>query len=100
MIRCAPVGILLWLALACAGAPAPASNPAVAPSGDVPAKSLLLAFYHPWYGTPWGPTGKWKQWTSFKFPDRYHPEKIIDGWRHEIASGDYPLIGPYDTSDP
>ena len=62
-------------------------------------KPLALAFYHPWYGTPWGPSGHWKQWTSFKFPDRYHPEKIVDG-RHNIASGDYPLIGPYDTSDP
>ncbi|EEF61448.1 hypothetical protein [Pedosphaera parvula] len=63
-------------------------------------KPLVLAFYHPWYGTPWGPTGKWKQWSSFKFPERYHPEKVVDGWKHQIASGDYPLIGAYDTSDP
>lgn len=69
-------------------------------STEDPKKPLLLAFYHPWYGTPWGPTGKWKQWGSFKFKDRYKPEKVIDGWKHDIASGDYPLIGPYDTSDP
>lgn len=64
-----------------------------------PAKPLLLAFYHPWYGTPWGPTGKWNKWDSFKFPDRYHPERLTKAGRHDIASADYPLIGPYDTSD-
>jgi hypothetical protein len=62
------------------------------PKDDKPKKPLLLAFYHPWYGTPWGPTGKWKQWSSYKFPEKYHPEKVVEGWRHDIASGDYPLM--------
>ena len=65
-----------------------------------PKKPLLLAFYHPWYSTPWGPTGKWHKWDSFKFPERYHPEHITKAGRHDIATADYPLIGPYDTSDP
>jgi len=70
-----------------------------AAQGDPAQKPVVLAFYHPWYGTPWGPSGKWKQWNSYKFPDRYQPEKIVAG-KHQIASGAYPLIGPYDTSDP
>jgi hypothetical protein len=73
-----------------------------APADSRPAgkKPILLAFYHPWYGTPWGPGKEWKHWNSFRFPDRYHPEKLLDNRRHDIASSDYPLIGPYDTSDP
>lgn len=63
-------------------------------------RPLLLAFYHPWYGTPWGPAGKWIKWDSSQFPGRYHPEQVRQGWRHDIASGDYPLIGPHDVSDP
>jgi hypothetical protein len=85
---------LLVLIACCASVQAGTEKPA-----EHSRKPLVLAFYHPWYGTPWGPTGKWKQWSSFKFPERYQPEKVVAG-RHQIASGDYPLIGPYDTSDP
>jgi len=63
-------------------------------------RPLLLAFYHPWYGTPSGPSHQWRKWDSFRFPDRYQPDRITNGWRHDIASADYPLIGPYDVSDP
>lgn len=64
------------------------------------AKPLLLAFYHPWYGTPDGSAGRWHKWDSFRFPDRYRPERRLPNGRHEIASADYPLIGPYDQGDP
>lgn len=61
---------------------------------------LLLAFYHPWYGTPEGSAGEWYKWDSFRFPDRYRPERVLPNGRREIASADYPLIGPYDQGDP
>lgn len=63
-------------------------------------KPLLLAFYHPWYAAEHGPSKQWRKWDSWKFPQRYNPEQIEEGWRRKIASGDYPLIGPYDASDP
>jgi hypothetical protein len=62
-------------------------------------KPLLFAFYHPWYGTPGGSAKQWYKWDSFRFPDRYKPERVLANGRREIASMDYPLIGPYDQGD-
>ncbi len=62
-------------------------------------RPIVLAFYHPWYGTPTGSAGSWFKWDSFYFPGRYHPEKLRRDGRRDIASGDYPLIGPYDQGD-
>jgi glycosyl hydrolase family 99 len=70
------------------------------PNASKGEKPLLLAFYHPWYGTPWGPSHRWRKWDSWKFSERYNAERVRDGWRRDIASADYPLIGPYDVSDP
>jgi hypothetical protein len=69
------------------------------PREGEPKRPLLLAFYHPWYGTPSGSAQRWYKWDSFRFPDRYHPEKVKADGRREIATGDYPLIGPYDQGD-
>jgi hypothetical protein len=63
------------------------------------ARPILLAFYHPWYGTPWGSAQCWHKWDSYHFPGRYYPEQIKPNGRRDIASGDYPLIGPYDQGD-
>jgi hypothetical protein len=63
-------------------------------------KPLVLAFYHPWYGTPRGSARHWYQWDSWKFPGRYDPERIKENGQRDIASADYPLIGPYDQGDP
>jgi hypothetical protein len=60
---------------------------------------LVLAFYHPWYGTPSGSAKQWYKWDSFRFPGRYNPERIKADGRREIACADYPLIGPYDQGD-
>lgn len=81
------------LALACFG---PRLSPALAAQTNQP---LVLAFYHPWYGTPNGSATNWYKWDSFRFPERYKPERILSNGRHEIASMDYPLIGPYDQGD-
>src|SRR5688572_16970785 len=65
-----------------------------------PKKPVLLAFYHPWYGTPTGSAGTWFKWDSFAFPDRYDPTRIKANGQRDIASPDYPLIGTYDNGDP
>lgn len=62
-------------------------------------RPLVLAFYHPWYGTPSGSAKQWYKWDSFRFPGRYNPERIQPNGRREIASMDYPLIGLYDQGD-
>ena len=77
----------------------PAGGFAAEKAKKKPGKPLVLAFYHPCHGTPWGPSKEWKGWDSRVFPGKYDPSKM-SGERREIASGDYPLIGPYDTSDP
>ena len=66
---------------------------------NAPGRPILLAFCHPWYGTPWGSAQSWHKWDSYAFPGRYHPERIKANGRRDIASGDYPLIGPYDQGD-
>jgi hypothetical protein len=66
---------------------------------EASARPIVLAFYHPWYGMPEGSAKRWHKWDSYAFPGRYHPEKLKSAGRHDIASGDYPLIGPYDQGD-
>lgn len=63
-------------------------------------KPITLAFYHPWYATPWGPTHRWYKWDSFRFHDRYSPDRIKADGHRDIAAVEYPLIGPYDQTDP
>ncbi len=63
------------------------------------ARPIVLAFYHPWYGTPWGSAQCWHKWDSYSFPGRFHPGQVKADGRRDIASGDYPLIGPYDQGD-
>lgn len=56
----------------------------------------VLALYHIWYGSRYGPTGKWFHWNH----NGYNPDRVVDGRRH-IPSPDYPLIPPekYDSQD-
>ena len=86
----------LKLLLACCFLSAPAMAGRAAPATNRP---VLLAFYHPWYGTPRGSAHAWFKWDSWAFPGRYHPERLKPDGRHDIASGDYPLIGPYDQGE-
>lgn len=56
---------------------------------------VVLAHYMPWYETK-EVSGKWGwHWTM----NHFNPENLKKG-RREIASKLYPLIGPYDSSDP
>lgn len=55
---------------------------------------LVLAFYYPWYGTPWGPTAAWRHWDE----GGHNPDVSVEG-RRDLAAADYPVEGPYDSRD-
>jgi len=88
----------LWLRPALP--PAPRRAPAEWPR-------LVLAFHYPWYGTPTGPSGRWRHWNHARVA---LPEERILGFhdpRWEVAPGrldlgtaHYPARGPYDSRDP
>jgi hypothetical protein len=66
----------------------------------------VLAFHYAWYGTPWGPNGRWQHWNHvFPPPEgahersEYNPDVILNGRRH-IGTALYPLDGVYDSQDP
>ena len=50
----------------------------------------VLSFYYPWYGTPYGPSGRWIHWDLCG----HRP------WEGDLASAHIPLLGPYDSKDP
>ena len=63
-----------------------------------------MAFYHGWYGSPFGPSGKWVHWNHWVMDTstgkivRYHdPDKFVNGSRRDIGAVDYPILGPYDV---
>jgi len=55
---------------------------------------IVIGEYHNWYST--GP--EWFHWSWTGPGPKRNPEKILDGKR-ELASANYPLIGPYDSRD-
>lgn len=66
-----------------------------APLQEAIAEPVLLVHYMPWYSAPpsggvWG----W-HWTM----NHFDPERFRWDGRREIASHEYPLIGPYDSGD-
>jgi hypothetical protein len=64
--------------------------------GGTPERKTLLAHYMPWFASK-DISGHWGwHWTM----DARNPDKTDNQGKREIASHDYPLIGPYDSSDP
>lgn len=65
----------------------------------------VLAFHYAWYGTPWGPNGRWQHWNHPFRPSEglersaYNPDIILHGRRH-IGTALYPMDGVYDSQDP
>jgi len=67
----------------------------------------VLAFHYPWYGTPSGPSGRWRHW---RHPRLAGPAARVLGFRDprrtagpdrlDLAATHYPLDGPYDSRDP
>lgn len=67
--------------------------------------SKVMAFYYPWYGGP----PEYRHWASATADPRFahDPNRVTDsgsqypdGVRRDIASTNYPLLGPYDSADP
>ncbi|MCM2374547.1 glycoside hydrolase family 71/99-like protein [Aporhodopirellula aestuarii] len=95
MLRRAFVAVAACMMI-CAATAATADESAAPPS----AKPLLLAHYMPWFSVsrsaddPKSTTWGW-HWTM----NHFDPHEV-NGDRRAIASHFYPLIGPYDSSDP
>ena len=65
-------------------------------AGIQAASKALLVYYMPWYtARPFNENWGW-HWTM----DHFNPERVNAAGQREIASWYYPLIGPYDSSDP
>jgi hypothetical protein len=60
------------------------------------ASRLVMAYYMPWFAAkPYGAAWGW-HWTM----DHFNPDTLNAAGQRQIASWYYPLIGPYDSSDP
>jgi hypothetical protein len=81
-------GPILLLALFCLLAPVPSAESA-------PTKEVMV-YYMPWYtAKPYSTSWGW-HWTM----DHFNPDTVNALGERQIASWYYPLIGPYDSSDP
>jgi hypothetical protein len=66
------------------------------PASLVAAPKQVMVYYMPWYiARPHSDNWGW-HWTM----DHFNPDHINAAGEREIASWYYPLIGPYDSSDP
>ena len=83
-----PRTILLLAALWSFVLTAPMASPAEA--------KTVMAYYMPWYtARPYSDGWGW-HWTM----DHFNPDLVNASGERQIASWYYPLIGPYDSSDP
>jgi len=65
-------------------------------SASTDSAKTIMVHYMPWYASK-AVSGSWGwHWTM----NRFDPDKVLANGQREIASHDYPLIGPYDSSDP
>jgi len=55
---------------------------------------MLLAFYYPWYANL-DVSGYWKHWNA-----AWHDPHFFVNDKRDIASVDYPVLGPYDSKNP
>jgi len=60
-----------------------------------PIEAKVLAFYYPWYGTPWV-SGAWIHWNE----GDHDPDIIGPGGRRDIGATNYPARDVYDSNDP
>jgi hypothetical protein len=68
----------------------------VAPAATSAAGKALMVYYMPWYSAkPYSGSWGW-HWTM----DHFNPDSVNASGERQIASWYYPLIGPYDSSDP
>jgi hypothetical protein len=60
----------------------------------------VLAVHYPWYGTPTGPTGRWRHWNHVRLA---YPRERVLGFhdpRQSLGSTHAPAGGAYDSRDP
>lgn len=87
---------ILSVLTALPSASAAAKPASTAAKKKAPASPALFVHYMPWYeAKPVSPIWGW-HWTM----NHYNPDMMGAGDRRPIASHYYPLIGPYDSSDP
>jgi hypothetical protein len=67
----------------------------------------VLAFHYPWYGTPGGPSGRWRHWNHARLAlpgprvlGFHDPRRQVAPGRLDLGAADYPAGGPYDSRDP
>jgi glycoprotein endo-alpha-1,2-mannosidase len=72
-----------------------------------PLPRLVLAFHYPWYGTPAGPTRRWRHWNHARLalPEGrilgfHDPRREAGPGRLDLGATHYPAGGPYDSRDP
>jgi hypothetical protein len=91
------------VAMALASAPHGAAQDTAVPAGPACA-SKVMAFYYAWYGGP----PDYRHWASATDDPRFShdPNQVVAtgdqypaGVRRDIASTDYPTLGPYDSRD-
>lgn len=70
-------------------------------------QKIVMAFYHGWYGNPWGPSGKWIHWNHWIMDTSkgeiigwHNPDAFVGDNRRDLGAVHYPLLGPYDVKDP
>jgi glycoprotein endo-alpha-1,2-mannosidase len=85
-----------------ASLPAPAA--AAGAPGALP--RLVLAVHYTWYGTPGGPTGRWRHWNHARLEmprgrvvGFHDPRREAAPGRLALGAAHYPLDGPYDSTD-
>src|SRR6476661_1000487 len=82
----------LWVV----GALAVAAFNCAVPSRLLATEKHVMVYYMPWYSAkPHSDNWGW-HWTM----DHFNPDHINAAGERKIASWYYPLIGPYDSSDP
>src|SRR6266852_5198780 len=68
---------------------------AMSATAAAPSKAVMV-YYMPWFtAKPYSENWGW-HWTM----DHFNPDRVNASGEREIASWYYPLIGPYDSSDP
>ena len=67
-----------------------------APRPACAASKVVMVYYMPWYtAKPYSDSWGW-HWTM----NHFNPDEVNASGERQIASWYYPLIGPYDSSDP
>jgi hypothetical protein len=68
----------------------------IAPRATAAAPKSVMVYYMPWFtAKPYSESWGW-HWTM----DHFNPDTVGASGERQIASWYYPLIGPYDSSDP